>query len=376
MTSRGVRASIGPRAARVHVGGGYRPGISTGAGPFTYYHSLGGSPSPRRSSSHPSPPRRVGARAAAQAARARDARHAAAALEELSTVHRQRVEAVEGPAVAEAPAVDERSIRNACLSSARAGLGWWRLGERRRAKASGLAAAAARITEARAAAASEQAACQERLDRAWRALQANDHDTVLAALAAAFEDNGTHAAAVSARGAEAGIVAIIGGPQIVPERMAATTAAGNATTKTTTKTAAASIYATAACSHLLHAVRVAFAAAPGLHGIRAAAVRASEPDGNGHRRPECVLAAHFSRTAIDGVDWRSDPVRIVETAATELASHVVGRAKEWTPLDLAAEPDLAAMLGTIDLDGEPDGEGSQPSCSRESRVQDPSPATD
>ena len=41
-SSRGLRTSIGPRAARMHVGGG-RTGFSTGAGPVTLYSSAGGS---------------------------------------------------------------------------------------------------------------------------------------------------------------------------------------------------------------------------------------------------------------------------------------------------------------------------------------------
>src|SRR4051794_40061444 len=39
-SSRGIRAGIGPRAARVHVGAG-RTGFSSGVGPFTYYTSGG-----------------------------------------------------------------------------------------------------------------------------------------------------------------------------------------------------------------------------------------------------------------------------------------------------------------------------------------------
>jgi len=52
-SSRGIRTSIGPRAARLHVGGG-RTGISTGFGPVGYYARLGGGgrgrPAPRRPS--------------------------------------------------------------------------------------------------------------------------------------------------------------------------------------------------------------------------------------------------------------------------------------------------------------------------------------
>ncbi len=39
LTRRGVRWGIGPRAARVHFGAGGR-GISTGAGPFTWFRPL------------------------------------------------------------------------------------------------------------------------------------------------------------------------------------------------------------------------------------------------------------------------------------------------------------------------------------------------
>src|SRR3954465_9509152 len=39
-SSRGIRTSVGPRAARVHFGAG-RTGFSTGAGPVGFYTSLG-----------------------------------------------------------------------------------------------------------------------------------------------------------------------------------------------------------------------------------------------------------------------------------------------------------------------------------------------
>jgi hypothetical protein len=41
VSSHGVRAGIGPRIARVHVGAG-RTGFSSGLGPFSVYGSVGG----------------------------------------------------------------------------------------------------------------------------------------------------------------------------------------------------------------------------------------------------------------------------------------------------------------------------------------------
>lgn len=49
ITKRGVRARVGPRIMRVHVGSG-GAGISTGAGPFTYYKRIGGKKRPARRS--------------------------------------------------------------------------------------------------------------------------------------------------------------------------------------------------------------------------------------------------------------------------------------------------------------------------------------
>lgn len=39
LSKRGTRWGVGPRAARVHFGAG-RPGVSTGAGPVTWYRPL------------------------------------------------------------------------------------------------------------------------------------------------------------------------------------------------------------------------------------------------------------------------------------------------------------------------------------------------
>src|SRR3954471_149942 len=91
-SSRGVRTSIGPRIARVHVGGG-RTGISTGAGPVSFYSSLSGG-SRRRSSSSGAGQRTVAPsqRAVAQAAKQAAAQQLQAALQEILNLHRQDFE--------------------------------------------------------------------------------------------------------------------------------------------------------------------------------------------------------------------------------------------------------------------------------------------
>src|SRR3954451_15831654 len=91
-SSRGVRTSIGPRAARVHVGSG-RTGFSTGVGPVSYYTSTGGGA--RRSTGNrtgtAAANRQIAAanRAAAAQNKAEEARRLVGGLQAILNIHRQ-----------------------------------------------------------------------------------------------------------------------------------------------------------------------------------------------------------------------------------------------------------------------------------------------
>src|SRR5437868_732064 len=88
LTKSGVRAGVGPRAARLWVGAG-GPGVSSGAGPFTMYQGLGGR-SRRRG-----PPRTSMAtyqRQVRQAQQADDIRRARSTLRGMLTIHQHDFE--------------------------------------------------------------------------------------------------------------------------------------------------------------------------------------------------------------------------------------------------------------------------------------------
>lgn len=87
-SSRGIRTSVGPRAARVHFGSG-RTALSTGAGPVTFYTRVGSGP--RRSPSVSSYQRQQAAYARQQAkeAKAQQARELAAAFQSILGLHRE-----------------------------------------------------------------------------------------------------------------------------------------------------------------------------------------------------------------------------------------------------------------------------------------------
>ena len=356
LSSRGVRTSLGPRAARVHVGGGYRPGVSTGAGPVTLYHGIGGSKRrrPRTSSTSHRVPQATPAtyhRQVQAAAKAGQAQQIQAALLEIGNLHRHAPPPVTEPAAGPPAPVDEKAIRDRHNAQARQGIHFWQRELRKAALAQASTAASAEITAARAAAAQEQANHQAELDRHWQDLLANQPDVVLATLAEAFEDNEMHAAAVSVEGDEASIVVFVPDASVIPDRIPETTEAGNLSLPKMTQTDAAGFYITAVCGHLLAAVRETLTVAPGLTRVRAAAVRRSEPDVYGKHHPECLAAATFTRTALDGIDWaHATAPAIFDQAGTDRSVNLTGRVKHLEPIDLAGEPDLAALVAAVDTE--------------------------
>jgi hypothetical protein len=65
----------------------------------------------------------------------------------------------------------------------------------------------------------------------------------------------------------------------------------------------------------------------------------------------CIFAVRFDRAAFDGIRWadvRSDEV--VSQAGVEQVADPKGAAKELTPIDLSAEPNLCAVVDAVDLD--------------------------
>jgi hypothetical protein len=223
------------------------------------------------------------------------------------------------------------------------------------------ARAAARLTaddaaraEAAAIAASDQAkhaAYQAELDEYWSRLQANDSDVVLTALAEAFEDNEAAAAPVGVTGAEAAVVVLVPPTTSVPDRKPAMTPAGNLSLKKLTKHESADFYKLLVYGFVIATVKEAFAEGPGLDHVRVVAIRRGRTDAYGKRQTEALLGARFSRSALEGIQWATaDAADVVNDASDDLVVRFLGASKELTPLDLAAEPDIAALLAVVDLE--------------------------
>jgi hypothetical protein len=111
-TRRGLRASVGPRAARVHFGAG-GTGVSTGAGPVSLYHAVGGGGGRTRGA----PPSRTSIaayeRQLRQADKLQQAQELAMAFESINNLHREEFAVGTAPVAPDYAAIRKRHDRAA-----------------------------------------------------------------------------------------------------------------------------------------------------------------------------------------------------------------------------------------------------------------------
>jgi hypothetical protein len=354
VSSHGVRAGIGPRIARVHVGTG-RTGLSSGLGPFSVYGAVGGKrrrKSGGRSSGRPSGAaleRQAAAarRAQAEAGKAREAQQLADIFQEIISLHRHDFAPIERPVAPMPDLPDRNAVREWHEKNALRGVGMFDRARRAAARQYAAQAAQAELNDRWRQAQAEQARAQQELDTQWARLTGNDPDTVLATLAEAFEDNEAPAAPVGIDGTELSLIVLVPNEDAVPERLPATTQAGNLTLRKLPKAERSALYLLLIAGHVLVTVREAFAVAPGVDAARVIAVRRSDPDIYGRPVLDCMVAGRWTRTAFNGVRWAdADAGNILAGTATELVLNQ--KRGQILPIDLSTEPEIRDLLSTMD----------------------------
>jgi hypothetical protein len=338
-SSRGLRASVGPRAARVHVGSG-RTGFSTGAGPLTYYTSLGGSGGRRRSTSVPSYEREMRRLEREQAFAEAAAAHERL-LEDFLNAHMQSFDDARPPVAKAREEVPLKELEQREWAEARKGLPFWRRAERQLAKAQAKEGAAKEYRELEAESETGLRLEQLRLNEAWARLLANDEQTVLEVMEAAFEDNESPAAATAVEGDAVSIVMRFPSLEyVVPERKPALTPTGKPTLKMRPKGERNSLYLAGLMSHVLITAKEAFAVAPGISETSILVIQGQEE--TAFPRVVPVFAARLERELLRTVPWEdTDAADIMSAKASAVAANIKGRTSQLDPLDLSTEPALA-----------------------------------
>ncbi|WP_262285440.1 DUF4236 domain-containing protein [Micromonospora sp. MA102] len=351
-SSRGIRTSVGPRVARVHIGAG-RTGFSSGVGPVGFYTPLGGGRRGGRAAPAASYQRQIAAqqRQAVQAQRMEEAGLLAQAFLRILDLHRVEFPAASRPIAPEPAPPDRAAIYKHYEQHALVGIGIFERSKRARAKQRATEWTEAEVQRQWASLREQQAGWQRYLDDRWRQLYSNKPDVVLETLEEAFEDNEAPSAAVGVTDDEASLVVLVPAVgQAVPERMPTTTEAGNLSLRKLPQRDRAAYYKLFVCGQVLVTVREAFAVAPGIGSARVAVLRQDGLDSYGRNRVSCLMATKIERASLTGVRWQeADAADIVTDTSSELLLNRRPRTGELLPLKLETEPALAALINAVDL---------------------------
>lgn len=344
LTRRGVRTSLGPRAARLHVGAG-GPGLSTGAGPVSYYHGLGGSGrSGRRSTGQHT-------RSLSAATKAERAEQIAAAIDAILALHRPGFPPAQRPEAARVEVTDRDELIARREKGAASEHWFFQLRTRRAARARARAAAIAEHAELVRTADAQHVQDQQVLDDYWERLLSGDEDAVMSALGSALQDNDAESAPVGVEDDIASVVVRVPDAETLPQRIPGTTAAGNLSLRKATKTQWNSLYTEMVAGYVVVTAKEVLAAIPSVREASVVAVRRTAPDAYGERQAEALMAARFTRESLDGVLWeQADALQVVTDASTEHVIDHKGVVQEMQALDPDEHPDIAAALVVIDLD--------------------------
>lgn len=159
---------------------------------------------------------------------------------------------------------------------------------------------------------------------------------------------------------ELDVIVLVPGLEIVPTTKPNIVTSGRILWPPLKRAERSSYYDKLVCGHVLNTVREALAVAPGINGVTVAAIRLWEQS-----RPDCLLAAHFSRKSLAGVAWQlALAPQIVIGHADNLVLRHVGDDGELQPLDLYEEPVLAAMLEELICVPKSDASGEEELFSR------------
>lgn len=340
-SSRGLRTSVGPRIARVHVGGG-RSSISSGIGPFTASTSAGRRRTRTGARRQNVPSLAQLERQARAAQRDEEIAQLEALERDLTSLHLDQFEPAARPVAPPPEPVDERSVRQRYEQDELRGVSVFARRERRAARERAAAVAQREIDHEAAARAADREQAQRGLDAEWRALTSHEPSAVQAALEEAFEDNQSPATCVdvdrSQRRRFATVVMVFGDVEQVPEKEAGTTPTGRPTIRKRSKTARNELYVRAMCSSVLATVKEGFAVAPSVDEFRVVVVA------HGQGRADAVFTGSFERAAVERLPWRElDPERTV-MAVPGSSMRRQGQARSVAALDLAEDPELLAIM--------------------------------
>lgn len=351
VSSRGVRTSLGPRIATVHMGGGGL-GFSTGMGPVSYGTSLTSGGSGRRYSgggggtrggSYSSYYGGYGTSGRTDYEKAVEAEEIIATIKRWTEAHKTGFPTVVQPEAPLGPVTSESSLYSVYVKEELAGISIFKRALRAEAKARATSRSqeerARLLAEAKAAQAKQQA----ELDIEWNKLVGNDPDTLMTVVTEAFGDNDAKASIVQVVGSKMDLLMLAPGTDVLPERMAGVSPTGKLSVKKMTAAQRNEIYYDIIPSQIVATVKEAFSVAPGIDEVNIVAVRLGP---KGIKGLECIGFGTILRTDLVAMGKAA-------TASEALYGHTKYFLANFDaklavqPLDLSDHPEVKAFLEQI-----------------------------
>lgn len=335
-TGRGPRISLGPRIARVHLGGG-RAAVSAGTGPLTVWSTLSGG------GHHTTP---EGTPTASQ--KAADWSDLRSHLDALLSAHAQPVVRSVPPQVPRRPPPARIQVRRERAAQIAGAAPRWRadrwIAAWRRAGDDLDTEVAAR----RALVVAEDDAAQQEADAWWEALLANDPQVVTDHLDQGLASHAIPASVTAVEGATVHVVLAVHEPEaLIGPREPTVTEAGNLSLARMTKTRRHELYRAAISSAVVAAAAEVFARAPGIEAVDVAVLAPNHVGG-----PGVLLLAALPRDLVlpDGADRPAsgDLVHAAAAGRASLVQDVGGRIQALRPLD-PEDDEIRMILDAVEM---------------------------
>lgn len=351
ISSRGVRTSLGPRVARVHIGAG-RTGFSTGIGPFGAYSSTGGGNSYATNKKLQGPTKTALIQAERLARTIENnVEHELlqASLGGIYTLHQTNFQLAEHPK-AQFTEPDSLEIKRKYTDAAKASVHRFALSKRRKAIKQAQYNADLEFNRLYVLRKEKQKQRQKQIDEWWDSIMNCEEGTVLEELNKAFSDNYATAAAVGVASRVASVIVVIPDSDVIPERMPTETSSGRLSSKKMSNNSKTFFYLGLVTGSMLATVRESFAVIPSIESAKVIAIRASAPDVYGNRCPEVIAASLFHRRSFNGVDWKaSNAMDIFNQCGDDQILKQNPRTNELVPLNLDNEHDIRKILKGINM---------------------------
>jgi hypothetical protein len=261
----------------------------------------------------------------------------------LTSLHRAEFAPAAEPHLAPPAATNVAALTSQLQAKAISAVPWWQLRVRRDARRSAAWTGPGLAAEMDNKAAAEHQQLVAQSAERWTRLLANDPETVLEELEAAFADNESPAAAVSCRGDQVDVVVLFPDINLVPEVKPAMTPGGKPTVKPRTKTERNAIYAYARGGTVLATVKEGFAVAPAIKEISIAVVRRSGAVPTG-----VLYVGRFGRPHVETIQWTEHLDVVAELInAPDCVFTRTGSTSEIQVIDLDQHPELAELHDAV-----------------------------